>query len=147
MALSTPSWGLLSYFCSGTSLLACWMVIQPQVTFSQFSKFQVRLNWWSALSVAHLPGWHPGLFKEFPSSGCVLSHELSTCEKLRSCEWAGTEGCSQGRLRTITFEVGSSVPKLGFGSAETCLPKAGVLMWSGEIAVTLRGRKKHLSFL
>ena len=118
------------------------MIIQPQVTFSQFFKFQVRLNLWRALGVARLPG----LFKEFLSSGCVLLCELSPCEMLRSCECAGTEGCSQGQLRTITFEVGSSVPKLGFGSAETCLPKAGVLMWSGEIAVTLRGRKNTFHF-
>lgn len=33
------------------------------------------------------------------------------------------------------------MPALGFGSVKACLPKAGVLMCSGEGAVTLRGRK------
>lgn len=53
----------------------------------------------------------------------------------------GTEGCARAWPRAVPFEVCSSVPKLGCGSAKACLPKAGVLMWSGEIAVTLRGRK------
>ena len=101
------------------------------------------------MHVAHLPGWPPRGSRDSPPlrvpCGAGLSAAAaSSCDplcKMRRSERAGYRGLRQARPRAVPFEVCSSVPKLGCGSAKACLPKAGVLMWSGEIAVTLRGRK------
>lgn len=63
-----------------------------------------------------------------------------SCETFRSWERAGNQELHGGTMLPLR----KSVPQLGLGSPKTCLPKAGILMWSGEIAVTVRGRETPL---
>lgn len=53
----------------------------------------------------------------------------------------GERGTEDRAWGGTTLSLFVSAPQLRLGSTETCLPKAGVLMWSGELAVTLSGRK------